>query len=271
VDIPSLSPGSHTITLKVMDIAGVWADDRTMKITVNQRPVAEIVSVSPSPAAPNETVTFTGSGSDDGTIVLFSWRSNLDGPLHEGSEPTFTSDTLREGNHSVYLRVQDDLGIWSDEVFVWLMVGEEEGPVNERPTVEITSHEDEGTVHGTVKLEGTASDMDGEVFAVELMIDGGSWINATMDEAEGTWMYSWKTNIVEDMTYRIGVRSFDGELYSEIAWINLTVDNPGGGEPGPEVPGGETESDEGFIPGFGPFPCIVGLAMGIMISNKRRG
>jgi hypothetical protein len=88
----------------------------------NEPPVAYIDSISPSSAAAGETVTFVGHGTDaDGTIVGYKWRSDIDGDI--GSLATFESPNLSEGEHTIYLAVQDNNDAWSEEVESIVMVG----------------------------------------------------------------------------------------------------------------------------------------------------
>ena len=101
---------------------------------------------------------------------------------------------------------------------------EEEGG-NEKPLVEITYPSDEATVSGLVMISGTASDPDSknEIKRVEVMVNDSKW-----DDAEGTtkWSYDWRAYEIEDGTYYIYVRSWDGIDYSEVEEINLVIDNP---------------------------------------------
>ena len=78
-------------------------------------PTAYIDSISPADASPGDTVTFTGHGTDqDGTVVGYSWRSSLDGDL--STIASFETSSLSAGEHTIYFKVQDNNGNWSDEV-----------------------------------------------------------------------------------------------------------------------------------------------------------
>ncbi|MCG2711508.1 MAG: PKD domain-containing protein [Candidatus Omnitrophica bacterium] len=115
----SLSTGTHTIYFKVQDNDGTWSSEVSQTLSVemvvvNQPPTASIDSISPNPAQIGDTVTFSGSGTDsDGTVVAYSWSSNLDGNL--STSATFDTTTLSEGTHTIYFKVQDDDGEWSNE------------------------------------------------------------------------------------------------------------------------------------------------------------
>jgi hypothetical protein len=87
----------------------------------NQPPTAYIDSVSPTNVAPGETVTFTGHGIDpDGTVGAYSWRSSRDGDL--STAPSFSTSSLSPGTHTIWFKVQDDDGVWSNEVLATVIV-----------------------------------------------------------------------------------------------------------------------------------------------------
>ena len=84
-------------------------------VTSNQPPTAYIDSISPTEPSGGETVTFDSHGTDsDGTVVAYRWRSSIDGAL--SAKATFETSALSEGEHTIYLKVQDNNGDWSEEV-----------------------------------------------------------------------------------------------------------------------------------------------------------
>ena len=104
----------------------------------NEPPVAYIDSISPSEAAPGETIAFIGHGTDaDGTVVGYKWRSDLDGDL--STMATFNSSELSEGLHTIYLSVQDNNGDWSEEVASNITVGAASGGTEEGAFEEVES------------------------------------------------------------------------------------------------------------------------------------
>jgi len=121
--ISFLSAGhTHIIGLRVRDDEGFWSETVTTTLTVTEKPVAVIDLISPSPAKAGETVTFFFNGTDDGYIQLYTWNSNIDGTLFNANYTSFSLDSLSAGTHTLGLRVQDDLGFWSDEVTTELQV-----------------------------------------------------------------------------------------------------------------------------------------------------
>lgn len=95
--------------------------------------------------------------------------------------------------------------------------------VAEPPAVSIDAPSEGATVSGTVDVAGSASDSDGSVQRVEVRIDDGDW-----QQAQGTtsWSFSWDTTAVGEGDHRVQARSFDGSAFSDVATVNVTVDNP---------------------------------------------
>jgi len=216
----------------------------------NLKPTASISSISPSPALSTETVHFIGEGTDDGgNITRYSWRSSIDGEFYNGTEPEFDCDNLSTGTHTISFKVQDNYGVWSDEATTTLTVTEFIPP-NKLPTVTITSPEDGAELKGTVTIKGSATDEDGTVEKVELLIDG-EWFLAT---GTTSWDFQLDTTTLANRDYTINVLAFDGTDYSEDTILNLTVNNE---EEGNGDDGGD---DDG--PGFE----LIGAILGILVA-----
>ncbi len=94
---------------------------------------------------------------------------------------------------------------------------------NQEPSVAITDPEEDDEVSGIVDIEGTSSDPDGIVSYVELRFNGSAWQRAI---GRASWRYEWDTRNLADGDWRIEARAYDGDLYSTIAKINVTVYNP---------------------------------------------
>ncbi len=115
--------GSVTITAANGDTLSTCAD--AVRFTLqssNTPPTAAIDSITPSPANPGESVTFTGHGTDtEGTITAYEWTSSIDGAI--GTAASFSTSTLSSGTHTISFRVQDNGGLWSSAVTQGLTVG----------------------------------------------------------------------------------------------------------------------------------------------------
>ncbi|MBU4189774.1 MAG: PKD domain-containing protein [Candidatus Thermoplasmatota archaeon] len=79
----------------------------------NQKPAATIISITPTVAEQGQEITFKGDSIDtDGYIIEYSWHSDIDGSL--SNEQNFTSSSLSAGKHTIYFRVKDNNGTWSN-------------------------------------------------------------------------------------------------------------------------------------------------------------
>ena len=93
--------------------SGVWSFIIDLSAP-NPKPIAHIDSILPNPANTRESISFSGHGTDDGTIEVYSWRSSKDGEISD--QASFSLSLLSAGTHTIYFKVQDDYGDWSDEV-----------------------------------------------------------------------------------------------------------------------------------------------------------
>jgi len=84
-------------------------------------PTAYVDSVYPINITCGETVDFKGHGIDpDGTVGAYDWRSSRDGDL--STAPSFSTSTLSPGTHTIWFKVQDNDGQWSNEVSATVVV-----------------------------------------------------------------------------------------------------------------------------------------------------
>jgi len=166
----SLSPGNHTIHFKVKDDHDVWSDEVSDFLIVHVRPTAFIDSIAPNPVLKDRNVLFQGHGTDDGMITRYAWRSSLEGQLYNGTNTSFSCDTLLPGTHSIYFRVQDNHGIWSKEVLGSLTVLSRPhahvdflspSPAFDTDTVTFSGH---GTDDGIITRYVWRSNLDGELY-----------------------------------------------------------------------------------------------------------
>ncbi len=230
---------------------------------VSWPPAAHIESISPDPAFEGDSIRFEGSGKDDDTITTYAWRSSLDSEFYNGTESTFDYSDLSIGEHSIYFKVLDNHGAWSDEVNSTLTINEYI-PLNQKPTISITSPTNNSENSGHVTISGSASDADGTVTTVEISINSGEWENVTGIDPTGIdpWSYEWDTSVVTNGDYEMKIRAYDGEEYSEVIVWNLKVKNDGGGD-----------DDDDDSPGFGAGAALLAAIVVVevlVVSGKRK-
>ena len=63
------------------DNNSAWSEEVSTTLTINGRPRAEIIEISPNPANQGDEVWFFGEGDDDGTIKGCEWVSDINGFL----------------------------------------------------------------------------------------------------------------------------------------------------------------------------------------------
>ncbi|HBG28289.1 MAG TPA: hypothetical protein DDX75_14480 [Phycisphaerales bacterium] len=91
-------------------------------INTSLPPTSQIISISPNPGMPNQTIIFTGKATySDGTIQAYNWRSSINGTF--GSTRVVNTRQLSAGTHTIYFKAQDNSGSWSPEVSATLDVG----------------------------------------------------------------------------------------------------------------------------------------------------
>jgi parallel beta-helix repeat protein len=108
----NLSPGTHTISLKVRDYLGRWSEDVSTILVVNGLPTANIASISPPVVSEGDQVSFIGEAFDlENDIVRIVWESDIDGILNNRLH--FNTTLLSNGTHVITLMVMDGHGAWS--------------------------------------------------------------------------------------------------------------------------------------------------------------
>jgi len=84
-------------------------------------PVAIIDLISPTPAIVEEIVMFIGNGStSSGTITHWQWRSSIDGIF--SNEKICYCSSLTQGNHQIFLKIQNSFDEWSEEAEASLLI-----------------------------------------------------------------------------------------------------------------------------------------------------
>lgn len=117
----NLTAGQHAISLRVEDSSGKVSTE-SIAITVggpNNDPTCAITTPeSGSTYVLGQNILFSGTANDDdinNTMLSITWESDQDGVLNTGSADTdgtlgFNTNTLNSGNHTISLRVEDEVG-----------------------------------------------------------------------------------------------------------------------------------------------------------------
>ncbi|WMW26243.1 S-layer protein domain-containing protein [Methanolobus sediminis] len=180
----------------------------------NEEPVASITSVSPNPATEGVSVSFSGSGTDnDGTVTGYYWTSSIDGYLSSSS--SFSTSALSAGTHTIYFKVQDDDGEWSDIVSASLTIYEIS---NEAPTANITSILPNPTIEGTlVSFVGNGVDNDGTII-------GYNWRSTIDGQLSTSAEFSTSALSVGTHTIYFKVQDDDGAWSPEVSGTIIVDD-----------------------------------------------
>jgi hypothetical protein len=220
-DTTSYSNGEHEIYIRAKDNSGDFSEIESITLIVNNggNIPPKVTIISPSGGTVSGTVTIFGSASDlDGDNTISYVEIKIEGdwePVNGITEWIYEWDTteLDDGDYTITARAYDG-SEFSLEKSVEVKV---DNP--HEPTLTITSEIPEEAT-GTVKIQGTASDVDGEVLKIEIQIDDGEW-----EEIPGTtsWNYELDTTKLSDGEHTIRIRALDdeGEYHEESFTINV--------------------------------------------------
>jgi parallel beta-helix repeat protein len=186
------SLGHHTISLRVMDDAGVWSEEFQVEFDVFTKPIATIDSASHSIVLFGENVTFTAGGSTDTQIERFIWHSNVDGELQNGTTANLTTNTLSLGDHVINLTIVDRNGLVSEPVSITVNV-------TERPTASIYSIKPNPVAGGDIVHFIGLGDDDGEILRYRWVsdLDGILYNDTNMQFSTHTLSYGMHTISLE--------------------------------------------------------------------------
>ncbi len=243
----NLPLGTHLITFRVYDIYEVWSTPVNTTLVIHQRPVAFILSISPSPAFDNDEVYFQGQGEDAESQVTYIWSSSLDGELYRGPDPSFSRFGLSCGAHEISLWAVDELGSWSTKVSEILVVGR-----NKQPQIDVERPKNGTEIKGTVTIAGTAKDPDGSVERVEFSLDGKNW---TKVQGKENWSFELDTTNLKNGEHVLILRGFDDRNASSELTLTLVVAN-------------EKKDDDGD--GFGFILLILAFVVTTIVLQGRR-
>jgi hypothetical protein len=117
--------GLHNLRVDIVGKGNVSLLSNQYNISIaNIKPRVTIDYISSNITKIGEEVTLTGYGNDtDGTIIAYQWRTNT---TILGTNSTIKISNLSVGKHTIYFKVQDNDGNWSDEVSTVVEIKEKE-------------------------------------------------------------------------------------------------------------------------------------------------
>jgi len=213
--------GEYLVSLTVEDWDGLRSTNfATMLITITSkgfRPSAEIITILPNPVRLGETVTLHGRGTavEGANISSHSWNSSIDGLI--GDQALITTTQLSLGEHTIFYKVRDDRGQWSNPVTTLLLVTGPEGIWTVRIDEPV---EGDSPVSGYLTVSGTAMYPTEPIVTVEVRVDNEVWelANGTED-----WTYRLDLMKLKDGPHTIRVRASSQYTTSEPVMVNITL------------------------------------------------
>lgn len=199
----------HKVTAPLIGVLLLLAPSAMAQL-VGEAPSVEITRPQ-ADATVNGSVTIEGNASDpDGNVSHVEIRIDED-PWRNATGTTnwtyaWETTDLDDGDHTIRARAHD--GEQYSKI-AWRNVtvdNQQDAPDTTPPNVTIEHPPNLAKVSGTVDIQGTASDTDGNVTTVEVRIDHGDWQPATGLE---NWTFSWDTSNVSEETHTITARATD--------------------------------------------------------------
>ena len=247
-----LSLGSHDIIMVVWDDLDVASDTDLKRLDVrepsNQKPTAQIDSITPVGAYASDTVTFRGTGSDpDGEIRAHEWKSSIEGILGFSAKVDYP---LSEGTHTITYRVQDDDSEWSE-------LAQQSFTVRERLVAVLSIAPDTGTTDNTFNFRATNSLGDPTQYKWDLgdgtIIDWGTAASV-----------SHQYDTADTYDVQLWIRDANQREADAPATRTLLVSEPDPNQP--NDPGNTDLSDDSPAP---ELPLLLGVLAGLVLVLRR--
>lgn len=238
------SDGNHTIHARSHD-GETYSQTATRNVTVaneaseenssqgsheNNTSPSVTIHIPEEGATVGGTVDIEGEASDsDGNVSEVRVRiDDADWQTAEGTSPwsfSWDSTTSEDGEHTITVEAVDDHNATATDQRNVTVDNQndqdnETSSENGSPAIAIETPTEGDTVNGTVLVEGTASDPDGDVASVEVRVDDASW-----QTAEGTseWSHEWDASTASPGDHRVEARAQDDEGATSHATVNVTI------------------------------------------------
>ena len=242
--------GNYTWKVEVDDGLGA-VTSAVGRFSLNDPPTAHIEAMETLVLWPSN-ISLQGHGTDDGTVVAHQWRVQEMGVVANASSTIL--DNLTWGSHIIEYRVQDGEGLWSDwaQVIVKLYT-----PPEAEAGADTT-----GKVGQSVFFDASGSiDVDGEIVLYEWDFEGDGSFELAVQVPLITNTYHAKG------PYQAVLRVTDNDGHMATDALVVTIE---GGTTGTN---GDTDDDDGFLPGFGALITLVvltGLAILSIVRSRPR-
>ena len=173
----TLSRGLHVITFRAMNEIEFWSANATFEVLINGIPEASIISATPNPVTPGESVVLISSATDpEDEPLKYIWTSTTllfanGQKVYENSvpynDPVTGSQVVTSendvGSHVISLRVQDSHGVYSEISNVTINILS--------PPLVLAQCDESGLLGETLLFSTIASDKDGIIVSYEWDFD----------------------------------------------------------------------------------------------------
>jgi len=237
----TVDDGWHAFSARAFD-GELWSDELVFEYFVdnvldeNRAPFAEIAHPKNEEAVHGIVLIHGVAGDPDDRdrvelvqvrIGEGDWMRAVDTSRdHTWRTWAFQWDTTTRDNAAVRICARAfDGDLYSEPRCITVKVANERE--NKRPEVRIEHPAMGQKVSGIVLIHGRAWD-DVGVRLVEIRFREGEWFRTTDTSPDGswtTWAYEWNTRDRDDGCLKIFARAFDGSLFSELAYVEVCVDN----------------------------------------------
>ncbi len=217
----ALTSGTHIITLTATDLytTSPGTGTATILLTVsNTFPTVNLANPADNSSFyENETITFSGTGSDaeDGPLTgnTLTWTSSLDGPIGSGSP--MTNNSLTVGTHSITLTATDSESAATTSPAITINIGN-------APPVAVISTPTDGEAFNrgdTVTFRGSGTDPeDGTLTGASLV-----WTSSISGNiGSGTIL---PVDTLTTGTHTITLTASDSQLATGTSSIAVTINN----------------------------------------------
>jgi hypothetical protein len=223
--LPFTLPGSYSIVVYAYDNLGASTTSAVTTVNVyaaaggNTEPTASVTSPHPGVSyLPSATIPVSATATDPGgsiNRVEFYINSSLLNVLTEGPY-TFGLSGISAGSYAFWVRVYDNLGVYTDSQTVSIVV-------NTPPVVGITAPANNAviTAPASFNLQANATDTDGNLSKVEF------YQGTTLIGEDASSPYNWSLNNVTWGTYAYTAKAYDvlGAVITSNA-VNVIVNQP---------------------------------------------